>query len=206
MNKIITLTAALATISAFTVPVYAQGANTPGTTDSTTDAGNPPSGESNDSTTDAGNPPSGSPENDANGSTTTDGQTTTPTDLADPAVNNPAEASSTPTTDGSMTMEAPEGFTAQTTGTPILASSLQNANIYTTSGQVVGAASQIVSGADGSASQIIFDVGQYMGADTKIVAVPVTDVQVYTSADNSEYRIILPMSEAEIQALPPYAN
>ena len=169
MNKFVTLTAALATMTAFSV--HAQEGT--------------------------------------NSSTSTDGITTDPTELADPALNSPAQAGDTPMVDSTTTAapmaSATDGYTMYS-GTPVLATDLQNANIYTESGQVVGGVTQVMASDDGSANQLIFDVGQYMGADSKVVAVPVTDVQVYTSADGSEYRIILPMTEAQIQGLPEYAN
>ncbi|TKA96609.1 hypothetical protein FAZ78_10585 [Cereibacter changlensis] len=189
MNKFVTLTAALATMTAFSV--HAQDS---GSTDGS-DSGDSASESQEDSTS----------ESQEGGDNGTDGITTDPTELADPALNSPAEAADTPMVDSTTTASTSptEGYTVYS-GTPVMASSLQNVNIYTTEGQVVGAVSQVVSGADGSASQIVFDVGQYMGADSKMVAVPVGDIELYNNADSSEYRIVLPMSEAEIQSMPEY--
>lgn len=181
MNKFVTLTAALATMTAFSVHAQDNGS---------TDG------------SDTGDSASESQESDND---STDGITTDPTELADPALNSPAEAANTPMVDSTTTTSTtPTDGYARYSGTPVMASSLQNVNIYTTEGQVVGAVSQVVSGADGSASQIVFDVGQYMGADSKMVAVPVSQIELYNNADSSEYRIVLPMSEAEIQSMPEY--
>lgn len=196
MNKFVTLTAALATMTAFSV--HAQDS---GSTDGS-DSGDSASESQENDSNDGSNAQEGGS---GDGSTTTDGITADPTELTDPALNSPAEAADTPMVDSTTTASTSptEGYTAYS-GTPVMASSLQNVNIYTTEGQVVGAVSQVVSGADGSASQIVFDVGQYMGADSKMVAVPVGDIELYNNADSSEYRIVLPMSEAEIQSMPEY--
>ncbi|WP_444666591.1 hypothetical protein [Cereibacter changlensis] len=59
---------------------------------------------------------------------------------------------------------------------------------------------------DGAITQVIFDVGGFLGIGARNVAVPFEDLQIYTNADATDMRVYLPMTKEEMEGLPEYTE
>ena len=111
-------------------------------------------------------------------------------------------------TDGAMTdgaMTVPEGFTLYA-GEPMTAENLQDASVYGSDDASIGNISDFVLAEDGAITQVVFDVGGFLGIGARNVAVPFEEVQIYTNADASDMRVYLPMTKEELEALPEYTE
>ncbi|WP_248633236.1 PRC-barrel domain-containing protein [Cereibacter changlensis] len=190
-------------------------------TDMGTDSATPPAGEMETDTT---TPPAGEMGTDAP-ATDMETDTTTPpagemgTDATTaPAMDGamePADTATTPPADGAMTtdgatatdgaMTVPEGYTLYS-GEPMTAEDLQDAAVYASDDSSVSNISDFVLAEDGAITQVIFDVGGFLGIGARNVAVPFEDLQIYTNADATDLRVYLPMTKEEMEGLPEYTE
>lgn len=102
-------------------------------------------------------------------------------------------------------MQVPEGYTLYS-GEPMTAENLQDAAVYASDDSSVGNISDFVLAEDGSITQVIFDVGGFLGIGARNVAVPFEELQIYTNADATDMRVYLPMTKEELEALPEYTE
>jgi sporulation protein YlmC with PRC-barrel domain len=187
--KPLLLSAALMALA--TTPVLAQDTTTPtpppATEQGTTDPATDPTTGTGDVTT----PPAVDPSVDP---------ATPPADTMTP----PADTMTAPT-DPALAPEAavaipPEGFTAYT-GEMLTSEELKDAQVYSSADESISSISDLVLDGDGKVTEVILDVGGFLGIGTRSVAIPYEDLDVYAD-ENRNLRIYLPMTREQIEALP----
>lgn len=121
-------------------------------------------------------------------------------DAADPAATE-AETGAEET----MTAEgAPElGEMVDVDIAEVAAETLTGARVYDQNDKWIGEVSEIIKGADGTASEAVIDVGGFLGIGEKPVALSFDDLSI-KSAGEGEYTVYVALTEAELEALPSY--
>lgn len=146
----------------------------------------------------------------AGGSATT-GQTgaelaasTDVTTQTDAAVTPPDAAAAT----GAVTARVPvvrEGFEAYDM-TAITSDVLIGAKVYDSTDASVGEVSQLVIAADGQVTDIVVDVGGFLGIGEKPVALKLADVDILRATGGAEVRVYVSLTKDQMEALPTYVN
>lgn len=117
-------------------------------------------------------------------------------DAADPAA---TDADETMTAEG-----APElGEMVDVDIAEVAAETLTGARVYDQNDKWIGEVSEIIKGADGTASEAVIDVGGFLGIGEKPVALSFDDLSI-KSAGEGEYTVYVALTEAELEALPSY--
>lgn len=153
---------------------------------------------------DATTPAPAAPSTDAETQAPLTGENMTPTN--DPAANDPAPAApAAPTTDmaepAAPTAVAPEGFSPLATEA-LTAETLTGADVYSSEDESVGSVSELVMDDQGQITQVIVDIGGFLGIGAKPVALTMTELSLFKATDGEEIRVIAPMTKAELEALP----
>lgn len=207
MNKLMISTAFAALIA---VPAFAQTS-----TDSTTppppatetapmttpDAGTSTAPDAGTSTTpDSGTstaPDAGTSTMPAPGTTAPDATATTP-----PATTMPApESSTTP----SPMIVAPEGFVVYA-GQPLTAEDLTGSTVYDVNGDSISSISDLVIAGDGQITDVILDIGGFLGIGARSVAISYDELEIFGNAEGSEYRIYFLETKEQLEARPEYVK
>lgn len=111
---------------------------------------------------------------------------------ADPAVD-PATGSTAPG-------ELPEGY-AEVAPDVLTADMLDGANVHDMAGSSIAEVSDLVLSDDGKATEVIVDVGGFLGIGARTVAIPMDRVTVAQNGEGS-VRLYVDMTKDELQALP----
>jgi sporulation protein YlmC with PRC-barrel domain len=94
-----------------------------------------------------------------------------------------------------------EGYTVVDVAN-MTAEQLLGVRVYGQNDEDVGEVSDIVLDAEGKASQIILDVGGFLGIGEKPVAIEIGQLQILQEADGGVMRAQVQMTKEEIEALP----
>lgn len=186
------------------------GMTTDGTTPEGTATDDPATGTVTDGTATDGTATDG---------TATDGMDTGTTDA--PAGDMPATDTGTAGTaddDARLTISPPEGYAEQ--DVVLTTDNLEGATVYDVDGDDIGEVHGLIfangtstfsEGADGTAddtaeiSHAILDIGGWLGIGQHRVAIPLSDLVVYTNNDDAEdVRIYLPRTQEQLEALPEF--
>ncbi len=126
----------------------------------------------------------------ADGSTTATATDTTATDMA--------------TAPAAGSMALPEGYTAvERTG--LTAETLTGASVHDASDRSIAEVQDLVLTSDGQVTDVVLDVGGFLGIGAKRVAIPLDRLTV-AKDDGGAVRLWVNMTKEELQALPDYAK
>ncbi|RYI28639.1 MAG: PRC-barrel domain containing protein [Acetobacteraceae bacterium] len=82
---------------------------------------------------------------------------------------------------------------------------LTGADVRDTSDAAIAEVQDLVLSADGKVTDVVLDVGGFLGIGAKRVAIPMDRLTV-AQADGGAVRLWVNMTKEELQALPDYAN
>ncbi|WP_425092156.1 PRC-barrel domain-containing protein [Tropicimonas sp. S265A] len=84
----------------------------------------------------------------------------------------------------------------------LTAEDLTGARVYDASGEWIGEVSQLNLSDEGKIDAAIVDVGGFLGLGEKPVELGIDKLDITVSEDGDDYRVSVPMSETELEALP----
>lgn len=164
----------------------------------------------------------------AEGETAADGSATTPpADGTTPPADGTAADGTTPpaegetAADGTATMTPPADGTAvdgtattrdpfmregYETYTELTSETVTGAPVYDTSDEWIGDVSELVLTEDGQITDIVMDIGGFLGIGAKTVRLALDDIDILRETGGDEVRIYVPMTREELEALPTYEN
>ena len=121
---------------------------------------------------------------------------TTATAATDPAVTQPAADGAG--VDGAVMMDGfaaiePDGITSE---------QLMGTRVYGPNQEDLGEISNLVLDANGAPSQVIVDVGGFLGMGEKPVAIDVTALQMMQATDNGKIRAYVQMTQEQLESMP----
>ena len=120
----------------------------------------------------------------------------TTTAATDPAVTQPAADGAK--VDGAMMMD---GYAAiETEG--ITSEQLMGTRVYGPNQEDLGEISNLVLDENGAPSQVIVDVGGFLGMGEKPVAIDVTALQMMQATDNGKIRAYVQMTQEQLESMP----
>lgn len=88
--------------------------------------------------------------------------------------------------------------------TMLTSEKLTGAKVYDATDASIGEVANLVLSADGKVSDVIIDVGGFLGMGEKPVALPLADVDILKQADGDELRVYLGQTKEQLEALPKY--
>ncbi|MDH2325278.1 PRC-barrel domain-containing protein [Cereibacter sp. SYSU M97828] len=122
--------------------------------------------------------------------------------MADPAV--PTAPATPETTNPDMaTTSSREGYSPVMTEA-VTSENLTGANVYTAEDDDVGTVSELVLDDQGKVTQVIVDVGGFLGIGAKPVALTMTELEILQEDDGDDIRAYTTMTREELEALPEY--
>ncbi|WP_415233948.1 PRC-barrel domain-containing protein [Pseudorhodobacter sp.] len=107
-----------------------------------------------------------------------------------------------PQTDGMM---AYDGYAAATPEA-LTAEALTGANVYDTSNENVGEVSELILGSDGQITNVIVDVGGFLGMGEKPVSLTLSELQILRNTNGEDLRVYVAQSKAQLEAMPDYVK
>lgn len=113
-----------------------------------------------------------------------------------------ANATASTTTEGAATL--PEGYVAVDRGT-LTAEMLTGANVRDTTDASIAEISDLVLTADGQVTDVVLDVGGFLGVGAKAVAIPLDRLTV-AQGGSGDLAIWVDMTKDELEALPKYES
>jgi sporulation protein YlmC with PRC-barrel domain len=117
---------------------------------------------------------------------------------ADPAM------SEQPTADADGTMAAPrEGFAATAHG-ELSVDDLKAADVFDSTDERIAGVSDVLVTEDGAVTNIIVDVGGFLGIGAKSVAIDYNQVELFRGTDRDELRVYVPMTREQLEDMPEY--
>ncbi|MGV8984725.1 MAG: PRC-barrel domain-containing protein [Cypionkella sp.] len=140
------------------------------------------------------------------GATATADATAPATPPADTTTTNEAAAAA-PTTNGALvdgTM-AVDGFAA-VDAAGLTSEQLVGVHVYGAKDEDLGKISDLVLGDQGKVTQVIVNVGGFLGIGDKPVAIDMASLQIMQSTDGNELRAYAPMTEDQLKALPAFSK
>lgn len=99
---------------------------------------------------------------------------------------------------------APEGF-AMLEAAPS-AEQLIGAGVHDATGERIGSVQDLILDADQVVTDVVVDVGGFLGLGAHTVALPVADARVYWNASTDEVRVHSRLTRAQIEAMPGLTN
>lgn len=96
-----------------------------------------------------------------------------------------------------------EGFVAAT-GEDFTADRLDGAAVYDSNDERVGEVGEIVLNADGQVSDLVIDVGGFLGIGEKPVALPMSSVDILRQDGGDEIRVYVSQTEDQLKDMPKY--
>jgi hypothetical protein len=113
-------------------------------------------------------------------------------------------AGDTQTTQADQGLAAPtDGYTAAARG-ELSVDDLKAAEVFDATDERIAGVSDVLVTEDGEVTNIIVDVGGFLGIGAKSVAIAYADVEVFHGDDRSDLRIHLPMSREQLEEMPEY--
>jgi sporulation protein YlmC with PRC-barrel domain len=96
---------------------------------------------------------------------------------------------------------AREGY-ATLTGEALTADALGSADIYDQQDQQIGSVSDLVLDDSGQITQVVVDVGGFLGIGAKSVALPINEIEILQAESGNEVRIYVPHTREQLEAMP----
>lgn len=96
-----------------------------------------------------------------------------------------------------------EGYSPMMTEA-LTSETLEGARVYSSDDEWVGNVSELVMDGSGQISQVIVDVGGFLGIGQKPVALTMSELDLMQETDGDEIRAYAPMSKEQLEALPTY--
>lgn len=122
--------------------------------------------------------------------------------MVDPAA--PTAPATPETTNPDMaTTSSREGYSPVMTEA-VTSENLTGANVYTAEDADVGTVSELVLDDQGKVTQVIVDVGGFLGIGAKPVALTMTELEILQQDDGDDIRAYTTMTREELEALPEY--
>lgn len=118
----------------------------------------------------------------------------------DTAADTTADTAVDPATGSTAPGELPEGY-AEVAPDVLTADMLDGANVHDMAGSSIAEVSDLVLSDDGKATEVIVDVGGFLGIGARTVAIPMDRVTVAQNGEGS-VRLYVDMTKDELQALP----
>lgn len=81
---------------------------------------------------------------------------------------------------------------------------LTGAKVYDGTDAVIGEVANLVLSADGQVTQVIVDVGGFLGMGEKPVALPLADIDILRATEGDELRVYLSQTKEQLEAMPNY--
>ncbi len=100
-----------------------------------------------------------------------------------------------------MEREDRDGFVTVAHG-EISVEELESAEVYDANDESVAGVSDVLVTEDGEVTNLIVDVGGFLGIGVKPVAIPFEEVTVYRAEDGDELRVQLPMNREQLEEMP----
>lgn len=88
--------------------------------------------------------------------------------------------------------------------TDLTAERLTGAPVYDTNDVWIGDVGELLLTNEGRVQAVVVDVGGFLGIGEKPVALELQHIDILRSDDNSDIRVYVPMTEAEMEAMPDY--
>lgn len=88
----------------------------------------------------------------------------------------------------------------------LTADDLQGASVHDTSDERVGEIDELIIDKDGRITDVIVDVGGFLGMGEKPVALPFDKLNVMQSEDGSDFRVIINETSESLEAMPAYES
>jgi len=86
----------------------------------------------------------------------------------------------------------------------LTAEELEGAYVYSSEDETVGEIGSLIMGDDGQVTQVVINVGGFLGLGEKPVAVTWDELQVMKNAEGNDFRIYIDSSEEALEAQPEY--
>lgn len=119
---------------------------------------------------------------------------TLPTEPATPETAAPDVASAS---------DAREGYSPMMTEA-LTADLVEGADVYSSENENVGSISELVLDAQGQITQVVVDIGGFLGIGARPVALTLSELELMQATDGDEVRAFAPMTRAQLEALPEY--
>jgi sporulation protein YlmC with PRC-barrel domain len=87
-------------------------------------------------------------------------------------------------------------------GPDLTAEMLQGATVYDAQDANIGEVGDLILAEDGQVQNVIIDVGGFLGMGEKPVALSLDQVQILRQTEGGEVRVYVPLTKAELEALP----
>lgn len=121
-------------------------------------------------------------------------------------------------TEGAITTEATDVATTTTETSPAIArdgystvtrealtaETLTSAPVYDSRDARIGEIADLVLNESGQVTQVVFDVGGFLGMGEKRVALPIDEVNILRQTDGSEIRVYVSETEDQLKQMPTY--
>ncbi|MDZ4393716.1 PRC-barrel domain-containing protein, partial [Cypionkella sp.] len=78
--------------------------------------------------------------------------------------------------------------------------------VYDANDKAIGEVSNLVLAADGKATDVVIDVGGFLGMGEKPVALPLADVDILREAEGEDLRVYLSQTKEQLEAMPNFAG
>ncbi|WP_386684072.1 PRC-barrel domain-containing protein [Loktanella sp. R86503] len=132
---------------------------------------------------------------------------TTTDEMTDPMADTDAAATDMETTDTMTDTDAPmmekEGYTTAVNA-DVTAEELTGLNVYGPNEEEVGAIGDLVIAEDGTVTDVIVDVGGFLGLGQKPVSIAYDDVQLMKQNEGDDMRAYVSMTQEQLEELPEY--
>ncbi len=128
------------------------------------------------------------------GTITTDGTTQTMTDGSGEVASADANARSPIARDGFNPV----------TGADLTAEMLTSAAVYDARDNRIGEVADLVLDSSGQVTEVVFDVGGFLGIGEKRISVPIAEVDVLKQAEGDELRVYVSQTEDQLKEMPTY--
>ncbi len=120
----------------------------------------------------------------------------------DPA--DPAAADTTAATDPAAGARQPmsrDGYVAAD-ATYLTSEKLTGAKVYDANDKSIGEVSNVVLSADGKATDLVIDVGGFLGMGEKPVALPLAEIDILRESEGDDLRVYLNQTKEQLEAMP----
>ncbi len=111
---------------------------------------------------------------------------------------------------GGTTADAPAAVPLETVGNvgalpvQLTATQLTGAAVEGSGGEQVGNVADLVINPQGEVTDVVVDVGGFLGIGARAVALPLSEMDIQWDTVSDDLRIVAPMTREDIEALPPY--
>ncbi len=127
---------------------------------------------------------------------------TVPNTTGVPATTAPAAGTDTM---APMGMIERDGYAAATPEA-LTAEALTGATVYDATDANIGEVGELILGSDGQITNVVIDVGGFLGMGEKPVSMKLSDLQILRNADGSDLRVYVSQTKEQLEAMPDYVK